>query len=85
MTEKTEPSTAAIIKSVVERVERLEEEKSGLSQDIKEIYSEAKSKGLDVKTIRALVRLRKIEAEKRKEAAALLDTYARAIQLDLGF
>ena len=65
----------------IERIERLEEEKKGLSDDVKDVYSEAKSNGYDTKTMRAIVRLRKMEKHVREEAEALLETYKRAIGL----
>ncbi len=67
------------LKSFVERIERLEEEKRALAEDIKEVYSEAKGVGFDVKTIRALVRLRKMDEDDRDEQEALLDLYMRAL------
>lgn len=70
---------SAQLKSIVERVERLEDEKAQLSDDVKEVYVEAKSNGFDVKTLRKLVRLRKQDASKREEEAALLDTYLHAM------
>jgi uncharacterized protein (UPF0335 family) len=70
------------LKSFIERIERLEEEKAGLATDIKDIYAEAKSVGFDVKTMRALIRLRKMEDDKRQEADMLLETYKAAIGMD---
>jgi uncharacterized protein (UPF0335 family) len=67
------------LKSFVERIERLEEEKRALAEDIKEVYSEAKGAGFDAKTIRQLVRLRKLDEEDRDEQEALLDLYMRAL------
>ena len=67
------------LKSFVERIERLEEEKRALAEDVKEIYSEAKGAGFDVKTIRQIIRIRKMDEDDRDEAEALLDTYLRAI------
>jgi uncharacterized protein (UPF0335 family) len=67
------------LKSFIERIERLEEEKRALAEDIKEVYSEAKGVGFDVKTMRRIVRLRKLDEEDRDEQEALLDTYLRAI------
>ena len=67
------------LKSFIERIERLEEEKAGLAGDIKDIYSEAKSVGFDVKTIRKIIRLRKMEDHKREEEDMLLETYKAAI------
>ena len=65
----------------IERIERLEEEKKGISDDIKDVYAEAKSNGYDTKTMRAVVRLRKLEAHTRQEMDALLDTYRSALGL----
>ncbi len=67
------------LKSFIERIERLEEEKRALAEDIKEVYSEAKGAGFDVKTMRQIVRLRKMDEDDRDEQEALLDTYLRAI------
>ncbi len=71
-----------ILLSFIERIERMTEEKLAIQNDIKEIYSEAKSSGFDVKTIRQIIKLRKLDAEKRAEAQSLLETYADAIGLD---
>lgn len=65
----------------IERIERLEEEKKGMSDDIKDVYAEAKATGYDVKTMRQIVRLRKMENHVRQEAEALLDTYKAALGL----
>ena len=65
----------------IERIERLEEEKKGMADDIRDVYSEAKSQGYDSKTMRAIVRLRKMEKNARDEAEALLDTYKAALGL----
>ncbi len=67
------------LRSFIERVETLEEEKSALAEDIKEIYAEAKGTGFDVKTIRKIITLRKLDTEKRREADELLDLYKTAI------
>lgn len=67
------------LKSFIERVERLEEEKAALMEDIKEIYAEAKGVGFDTKTMRKIVSLRKMDSEKRKESDELLDLYKAAI------
>lgn len=66
----------------IERIERLEEEKKGIADDIKDVYSEAKATGYDVKTMRAIVRLRKLESHVRQEAEALLETYKAALGLE---
>jgi uncharacterized protein (UPF0335 family) len=65
----------------IERIERLEEEKKAMSDDIRDVYSEAKANGYDTKTMRAIVRLRKMEKHAREEAEALLDTYKAALGL----
>lgn len=66
----------------IERIERLEEEKSGIADDIKDVYLEAKSTGYDAKTMRQIVRLRKLEKHVRLEAEALLETYKAALGLE---
>lgn len=65
--------------SFIERVERLEAERDALSQDIREVFSEAKAVGFEVKIMRKLLKLRKIDSQKRAEEQALLETYAAAI------
>lgn len=65
----------------VERVERLEEEKKGVADDIRDVYSEAKSQGYDTKIMRQIVRLRKMEPDDRREMEAVLDTYKAALGL----
>jgi len=67
------------LRSIIERVERLEEERKALAGDIKDIYSEAKSAGFDVKVIRQIIRLRKLKPEEVEEAETLLDIYRRAL------
>jgi uncharacterized protein (UPF0335 family) len=67
------------LRSIIERVERLEEEKKALSSDIKDIFTEAKSAGFDVKIIRQVIRLRKIEPAELEEQETLLDVYKRAL------
>lgn len=80
--ESVDKATASRLKSIIERVERLEEEKSALAEDIKEIFGEAKATGFDVKIIRQIIRLRKIELDKRREAEILLETYKAAIGME---
>ncbi len=65
--------------SFLERIERLEEEKAALMEDIKEVYAEAKGVGFDVKTIRKIIALRKMDAEKRRESEELLELYKEAV------
>jgi uncharacterized protein (UPF0335 family) len=67
------------LRSIVDRIERLEEERKALSGDIKDIYSEAKSAGFDVKVIRQLISLRKKEPAEVEEQQTLLDVYKRAL------
>ena len=73
--------SAEQLRLFIERIERLEEEKKGIADDIKDVYAEAKSTGFDVKTMRAIVKLRKMEKHHRDEAEALLDTYKAALGL----
>ena len=63
----------------IERIERLEEEKKAIADDIKDVYAESKSNGYDTKTMRAIVRLRKMEKHHRDEADALMETYRKAL------
>ena len=65
----------------IERIERLEEEKKGIADDVKDVYAEAKSNGYDTKTMRSIVRLRRMEKHARDEADALLETYRQALGL----
>ncbi len=76
-------STTAVaqgqLKSIVERVERLEEEKKTIADDIKEVYAEAKANGFDTKTLRKVVTLRKKDRAEREEEEAMLDLYLNAL------
>ncbi len=67
------------LKTIVERIERLEEEKAAVASDLKEVFSEAKGEGFDVKILRKVVRLRKQDKAKRQEEEALLDLYFSAL------
>lgn len=69
------------LKSFIERIERLTEEKDAIQEDIKEVFGESKSVGFDVKTIRKIVKLRKMDTEKRAEEDQLLALYKSAIGL----
>ncbi len=71
--------SAEHLKQFIERLERLEEEKRNIAEDIKEVFAEAKGTGFDVKTIRQILKIRKIEAAELEEAEYLLDTYKRAL------
>ena len=72
----------ARLKSFIERIERLEEEKAAIASDIKDVYAEAKGTGFDAKTIRKIVSLRKVDTEKRREADEILDLYKSAIGME---
>ena len=67
------------LRSFIERIERLEEDRAGLNADIREVLSEAKSAGFDAKTIRQIVRLRKLDPNERQEQEHLLEVYRRAV------
>ena len=81
--EKPETNTGGIaadrLRSIVERIERLEEERKALAGDIKDIYAEAKSAGFDIKVLRQLIRIRKQETAEVEEQETLLDLYRRAL------
>jgi uncharacterized protein (UPF0335 family) len=70
------------LRSLVERIERLEEERGGIAGDIRDIYAEAKASGFDVKTMRQVIRLRKMEKADRDEQEALLDLYRHALGME---
>ena len=69
------------LRLLIERIERLEEEKKAIADDVKDVYGEAKARGYDTKTMRVIVRLRKMETHTRQEADALLETYRAALGL----
>ncbi|MDG5497892.1 MULTISPECIES: DUF2312 domain-containing protein [Azospirillaceae] len=70
------------LRSFIERIERLEEEKKGIMDDIKDIYAEAKGTGFDTKIMRQIIRIRKMEANDRQEMEALLDLYKSALGIE---
>ena len=70
------------LRSFIERIERLEEEKAAIAADIKEVYSEAKGTGFDTKIIRQIIRLRKMDKADRQEQEELLDVYKRALEME---
>lgn len=74
-----DPVAGDQLKSIVERIERLEEEKKTIADDIKEVYAEAKGNGYDVKVLRKVVALRKRDLDERKEEEAILDLYMQAV------
>ena len=67
------------LKAFVERIERLEEEKKATSDDIRDVYAEAKGNGFDVKALRSIVRLRKLDTDERREQQEVLETYMHAL------
>lgn len=69
------------LRSLIERIERLEEEKKALSGDIRDVFAEAKSAGFDVKIMRAILKLRKMNAADRDEQEFLLETYRKALDI----
>jgi uncharacterized protein (UPF0335 family) len=77
----TDNVAAEQLRLFIERIERLEEEKKGMSDDIRDVYLEAKSQGFDSKTMRSVIRLRKMEKDARDEMDALLETYRNALGL----
>lgn len=86
MTEQKDDCTSDVdgiagarLKSAIERIERLEEEKAAIAQDIKDIYGEAKATGFDVPTIRKIIRARKMDRDRLNEAETLYDLYKAAI------
>jgi uncharacterized protein (UPF0335 family) len=80
--EKEQPATRFAkdqLKAIVERIERLEEEKKATSDDIRDVYAEAKGNGFDIKALRSIVRLRKLDTDERREQQEVLDTYLHAL------
>ena len=75
------PQTVAVgqLRAFIERIERLEEDKKSISDDIKDVYAECKGTGFDTKAVRAIIRLRKMDEGERQEAEALLDLYKNAL------
>jgi len=67
------------LKAVIERIERLEEEKKATSDDIRDVYAEAKGTGFDTKALRTIVRLRRLDTDERREQQEVLDTYLHAL------
>lgn len=79
-TEKPSPNAIANqLKAVVERIERLEEEKKAIADDIRDVYAEAKGNGYDIKALRTIIRLRKQDKSERQEHEAILETYMHAL------
>jgi uncharacterized protein (UPF0335 family) len=81
---KTGGIAADRLKQIVARIERLEEEKKALADDIKEVYAEAKGAGFDTKILRQVIRLRKLDRAEYQEQEALLDLYLQAVGMAAG-
>jgi uncharacterized protein (UPF0335 family) len=83
MDARTEPGTNGIAKdqlaSIIERIERLEEDRKTISDDVRDVYAEAKGNGYDVKALRTIVRIRKQDPSDRAEAETILETYMQAL------
>lgn len=85
MSEENNPEVGGIavdrLRSLIERIERLEEEKAAIGSDIRDIFAEAKSAGFDVKIMRTVIKLRKMNAADRDEQEFLLETYRKALEI----
>jgi uncharacterized protein (UPF0335 family) len=79
VTDTSETVAAGQLRALIERIERLEEEKKTIAEDIKEVYAEAKGNGFDTKAIRTIIRLRKQDLAERQEAETILDLYKAAL------
>lgn len=79
ITGSSQTVAAGQLRAFIERIERLEEEKKTISDDIKDVYAEAKGNGFDVKALRTIVRLRKQDADERQEQETILETYMQAL------
>ena len=73
------------LRSYIERIERLEEDKAGIASDVRDVFAEAKSNGFDVKAMRQILKLRKTKANERTEAEYMLALYKRALGMDEGY
>ena len=78
---KTKAGGVAVdqLKSIIGRVEKLEEEKTGIAADIRDVFAEAKGNGFDIKAIRTIIKMRKMDASEREEQETILDTYLNAL------
>ena len=79
ITESSQTVAAGQLRSIIERIERLEEEKKNISDDIKDVYAEAKGTGFDTKALRTIIRMRKQDQNERQEAEAILELYLAAL------
>ena len=73
------------LKSFIERIEKLEEEKSGIADVIRDVFAESKANGFDVKAMRAIIKLRKLRADERTEAEYMLELYKKALGMQTDF
>lgn len=71
------------LRTFIERIERLEEEKKALADDVKEVFSEAKGSGFDIKVMRQIIRLRKMDTADRREMDEVMAVYMRALEMEL--
>jgi len=83
MTENAGEISSERLKSFIKRIEKLEGDKASVADDIKDVYAEAKGTGFDVKIIRQIIRLRKLEIETRREQEELLELYKSAIGMEV--
>lgn len=82
ITETSQTVAAGQLRAFIERIERLEEEKKTISEDIKEVFAEAKGTGFDTKAIRHIIKLRKKDRAERQEEEAILDLYLAALGME---
>ena len=83
MASKTGGVEASKLKQYIERIERLEEEKAALASDVRDLFAEAKANGFDTKTMRQVIKLRKMESSERTEQEYMLDLYKRALGMQV--
>jgi uncharacterized protein (UPF0335 family) len=83
MTDEINPNTAGQLKAFIERVERLEDERRTITEDISEVYSEAKGNGFDPKILRKIVAIRKQDESERREQETVLETYLNALGMEV--
>lgn len=79
--ETVDQSTAQRLRQFIERIERLEEDKAAIAQDIREVFAESRDAGFDIKIMRQVLKLRKMNTDERNELEHLLDTYMHALEL----
>ena len=82
ITETSQTVAAGQLRAFIERIERLEEDKQAISDDIKDVYAEMKGTGFDTKAVRSIIRLRKKDAAERQEEQSILDLYLSALGME---